>query len=62
MISSFDPNNEENNYHLPHHLCKRLQMDRYRGQCSEVLPGALYISSYAVASNLEAFLYKLISV
>jgi len=53
MQRSWDPNNEENNYHLPHHLCKQWQLRHYRQVCSEVIPGALFISSFQVASELE---------
>lgn len=54
LINSYDPDNEENNYHLPHHLFKQLQLRHFRQVCSEVLPGTLFISSYQVASSLEA--------
>jgi len=53
MQRSWDPSNEENNYHLPHHLCKQWQLRHYRQVCSEVIPGALFISSFQVASELE---------
>ncbi|CAK0911648.1 unnamed protein product, partial [Prorocentrum cordatum] len=43
-----------NNYHMPHHVFKQLQLKHYRQECSEVVPGELYISSYQVASNLES--------
>eukprot|EP00435_Cladocopium_sp_Y103_P063109 s298_g24.t1 len=54
LISSYDPENEENNYHLPDHLQRRLQLKHWRQVCSEVIPGALFISSYQVASDEEA--------
>mmetsp|Transcript_89717 Transcript_89717/g.159448 ORF Transcript_89717/g.159448 Transcript_89717/m.159448 type:complete len:798 (+) Transcript_89717:111-2504(+) len=57
LMSSYDPDNEDNNYHLPDHLRRRLQLKHYRQVCSEVLPGALFISSYQVASD-EAELRK----
>eukprot|EP00928_Gymnodinium_smaydae_P074012 TRINITY_DN5709_c2_g1_i1.p1 TRINITY_DN5709_c2_g1~~TRINITY_DN5709_c2_g1_i1.p1 ORF type:complete len:870 (-),score=133.94 TRINITY_DN5709_c2_g1_i1:193-2802(-) len=38
---------------LPDHLHKRLQLERCRQECSEALPGALYISGRHVAGNLE---------
>lgn len=53
LIQSYDPDNEENNYHLPNHLRKQLQLRQYRQVCCEVVPGALYISSYQVACDLE---------
>uniref|UniRef100_A0A7S1AJT9 Protein-serine/threonine phosphatase n=1 Tax=Noctiluca scintillans TaxID=2966 RepID=A0A7S1AJT9_NOCSC len=53
LIKSWDPDNEENNYHLPHHLVKQLQLEHFRQVCSEVLPHQLYISSYQVAANSE---------
>lgn len=54
LINTYDPDCEENNYHLPHHLFKALQLKHFRSVCSEVLPGQLYISSYQTAANLEA--------
>eukprot|EP00930_Biecheleria_cincta_P069584 TRINITY_DN57302_c0_g1_i1.p1 TRINITY_DN57302_c0_g1~~TRINITY_DN57302_c0_g1_i1.p1 ORF type:complete len:770 (-),score=115.83 TRINITY_DN57302_c0_g1_i1:190-2499(-) len=51
MEASFDPDNEDNNYHLPDQVRRRLQLKHYRQICSEVLPGALYIASYQVASD-----------
>lgn len=53
LIRSYDPENEENNYHLPHHLYKKLQLDQFRPVCSEVVPGSLFIGSIQVAHNLE---------
>lgn len=53
LINSYDPKNEENNYHLPHHLFKQLQLDQFRVQCSEIIPGKLYISGHVVASDRE---------
>jgi protein-tyrosine phosphatase len=53
LINSYDPKNEENNYHLPHHLFKQLQLDQFRVQCSEVIPGALFISGHQVAGNFD---------
>lgn len=53
LIRSYDPDNEENNYHLPHHLYKSLQLKQYRSICSEVVQRAVYISGYQVASNAE---------
>mmetsp|Transcript_76048 Transcript_76048/g.211346 ORF Transcript_76048/g.211346 Transcript_76048/m.211346 type:complete len:769 (-) Transcript_76048:21-2327(-) len=53
LINSYDPENEENNYHLPHHLYKQLQLKQYRNACSEIVEKAVYLSSYQVASNLE---------
>mmetsp|Transcript_121232 Transcript_121232/g.354378 ORF Transcript_121232/g.354378 Transcript_121232/m.354378 type:complete len:781 (-) Transcript_121232:182-2524(-) len=54
MLASYDPDNEENNYHLPHHVCKHLQLRHFRQVCSEVIPGALFISSFQVAGELES--------
>jgi len=54
LINSYDPDNEENNYHLPHHLYKNLQLKHFRQVCSEVVPNEVFISSYQVASNLES--------
>merc|ERR1719203_1615869 len=54
LINTYDPDNEENNYHLPHHLYKSLQLKHFRQVCSEVIPDKLFISSYQVASSLEA--------
>jgi len=54
MESSFDPENEENNYHLPDQVRRRLQLKHWRQMCSEVLPGALFIASYNVASDEDA--------
>jgi len=54
IMNSYDPENEENNYHLPHHIYKQLQLKHFRQVCSEVLPGALFISSFQVASELES--------
>lgn len=54
LINSYDPDNEENNYHLPDHLQRRLQLKHWRQVCSEVIPGALFISSYQVAGDEEA--------
>jgi predicted protein tyrosine phosphatase len=51
LMNSYDPSNPENNYHLPNHLNKRCQMAQYRQACSEVVPGAVYISSYKVPSD-----------
>lgn len=53
LIRSYDPQNEENNYHLPHHLYKKLQLDQFRPVCSEVIKGSLFISSHQVAGDLE---------
>jgi predicted protein tyrosine phosphatase len=53
LIRSYDPDNEENNYHLPHHLYKKLQLERYRPVCSEVVKNALYIGSHQVSGNLD---------
>lgn len=53
LIDSYDPDNEENNYHLPNHILKRLQLGRFRQDCSEAVPGALFISGYQVPSTLE---------
>jgi len=53
LIKSYDPENEENNYHLPHHLYKQLQLKQHRGVCSEVLPGSLFISGYQVAGDAD---------
>lgn len=53
MIRSYDPHNEENNYHLPNHLYKQLQMGQYRQACSEVVPNAVYISGYKVPSDRD---------
>lgn len=54
LMASYDPQNEENNYHLPHHLFKQLQLKHFRQECSEVLPGQLFISSFQVAADEEA--------
>lgn len=54
MENSYDPDNEENNYHLPDQVRRRLQLKHYRQICSEVLPEALFITSYWVASDEEA--------
>jgi len=53
LINSYDPENEENNYHLPNHLIKHLQLKQHRGVCSEVIPKTLYISGYQVAGDAE---------
>lgn len=53
LINSYDPDNEENNYHLPPNLYKQLQLQQYRQVCSEVIPGALFIAGYQVASDLD---------
>jgi len=53
LINSYDPDNEENNYHLPPNLYKQLQLQQYRQVCSEVLEGALFIAGYQVASDFE---------
>lgn len=53
LMHSYDPNNEENNYHLPHHLYKQLKLNHFRQICSEILPGKLFISSFVVAGDLE---------
>jgi len=53
MISSYDPHNEENNYHLPDHLYKALQLKQYRQACSEVVPKEVYLGGYQVAGDLE---------
>eukprot|EP00439_Symbiodinium_sp_Y106_P003792 s3033_g1.t1 len=54
LINTYDPDNEENNYHLPDHLQRRLQLKHFRQVCSEVIPNSLYISSYQVACDEEA--------
>lgn len=54
MEASYDPENEENNYHLPDQVRRRLQLKHYRQVCSEVLPETLFIASYWVASDEEA--------
>jgi hypothetical protein len=54
LIKSYDPDNEENNYHLPNHIFKRLRMDKYREACSEVVPNSLYISGYKVPCDRES--------
>eukprot|EP00930_Biecheleria_cincta_P056269 TRINITY_DN42418_c0_g1_i1.p1 TRINITY_DN42418_c0_g1~~TRINITY_DN42418_c0_g1_i1.p1 ORF type:complete len:782 (-),score=95.94 TRINITY_DN42418_c0_g1_i1:111-2456(-) len=54
LMSSYDPDNEENNYHLPDHIRRRLQLNHFRQICSEVLPGVLFISGYQVASDEDA--------
>lgn len=54
ILNSYDPENEENNYHLPHHIYKQLQLKHFRQVCSEVIPGALFISSFQVAGDLES--------
>jgi len=53
MIRSYDPNNEENNYHLPDHLYKALQLKQYRQACSEVIANSVYLGGYQVAGDLE---------
>jgi len=53
LINSYDPENEENNYHLPQHLYKHLQLKQFRGVASEIVEKQLYLSSYQVASDLE---------
>merc|ERR1711933_19173 len=53
LINSYDPNNEENNYHLPNHLYKQLQLTHYRQVCSEVVSGAVFIAGYQVAGDGE---------
>lgn len=53
LIRTYDPENEENNYHLPHHLMKKLQLEQFRPVCSEVIKELLYIGSHQVAANLE---------
>jgi len=52
MIRTYDPTNEENNYHLPDHVYKALQLKQYRQACSEVVPGAVYLGGYQVAGDL----------
>jgi protein-tyrosine phosphatase len=51
LLNSYDPDNEENNYHLPNHLYKELQLKQYRNICSEIIPNELYLASYFVASD-----------
>eukprot|EP00443_Scrippsiella_acuminata_P048912 CAMPEP_0115187290 /NCGR_PEP_ID=MMETSP0270-20121206/10419_1 /TAXON_ID=71861 /ORGANISM="Scrippsiella trochoidea, Strain CCMP3099" /LENGTH=821 /DNA_ID=CAMNT_0002600437 /DNA_START=121 /DNA_END=2586 /DNA_ORIENTATION=+ len=53
LMNSYDPHNEENNYHLPHHLYKQLKLNHFRQLCSEIVPGKLFISSFVVAGDLE---------
>jgi len=53
LLRLYDPNNEENNYHLPNHLYKKLQLDQYRPVCSEIIKGSLFISSHQVAGDLD---------
>mmetsp|Transcript_35165 Transcript_35165/g.90359 ORF Transcript_35165/g.90359 Transcript_35165/m.90359 type:complete len:413 (-) Transcript_35165:340-1578(-) len=53
LINSYDPENEENNYHLPNHILKRLQLGRFRTACSEAVENSVFISGYMVPSNLE---------
>jgi predicted protein tyrosine phosphatase len=53
LIRSYDPENEENNYHMPHHLVKKIQLEQHRPVCSEVIKNALFISSHVVAADLE---------
>jgi len=53
LVNSYDPNNEENNYHLPNHLYKQLKLNHFRKELSEVIPGKLFISSFQVAADLE---------
>jgi len=54
LISTYDPENEENNFHLPDHLQRRLKLKHFRQVCSEVIPNALFISSYQVACDEDA--------
>lgn len=54
LINTYDPDNEENNFHLPDHLQRRLQLKHFRQVCSEVIPSSLYIASYQVACDEEA--------
>merc|ERR1712107_158161 len=53
MIKSYDPDNPDNNYHLTNQFCKQMQLNKYRPICSEIIEGALYLASYAVASDLD---------
>ncbi|KAF4666481.1 Dual specificity protein phosphatase 14 [Perkinsus chesapeaki] len=53
LIQSFDVGPDADNSHLPAELQNELRLQRYRSQCSEILPGALYLGGAKVASNLE---------
>lgn len=53
LIRSYDPDNEENNYHLPHHLHKKIQLDRFRPVCSEIIKNELFISSLQVPADIN---------
>eukprot|EP00929_Paragymnodinium_shiwhaense_P109498 TRINITY_DN75964_c0_g1_i1.p1 TRINITY_DN75964_c0_g1~~TRINITY_DN75964_c0_g1_i1.p1 ORF type:complete len:791 (+),score=110.12 TRINITY_DN75964_c0_g1_i1:145-2517(+) len=53
LISTYDPDNEENNLHLPNELCKKLQLKQYRPVASEIIDKSLYLGSYQVACDLE---------
>lgn len=53
LMRTFDPFNEENNYHLPQRLCRNLQLNHYKNACSEIIEKSLYLSSYVVASDLD---------
>lgn len=53
LANTYDPSNEENNYHLPQHLYQQCKLNHFRKECSEVIPERLFISSFQVAGDLE---------
>ncbi|EER09836.1 dual specificity protein phosphatase, putative [Perkinsus marinus ATCC 50983] len=53
LIQSFDLSPNADNSHLPAEVQNELRLHQYRSQCSEILPGALYLGGAKVASNLE---------
>eukprot|EP00927_Polykrikos_kofoidii_P005640 TRINITY_DN12238_c0_g2_i1.p1 TRINITY_DN12238_c0_g2~~TRINITY_DN12238_c0_g2_i1.p1 ORF type:complete len:866 (-),score=135.56 TRINITY_DN12238_c0_g2_i1:122-2719(-) len=53
LINSYDPENQENNYHLPPHLYKQLQLKQFRAVCSEIVEKQVYLSGYQVAKDCD---------
>eukprot|EP00811_Abedinium_folium_P026071 NODE_3787_length_1986_cov_4.259817.p1 GENE.NODE_3787_length_1986_cov_4.259817~~NODE_3787_length_1986_cov_4.259817.p1 ORF type:complete len:547 (-),score=115.88 NODE_3787_length_1986_cov_4.259817:346-1794(-) len=53
IASSYDPEHEENNYHIPNRLYRQWQLEQYRQVCSEVVSSAVYISGHQVACSRD---------
>ncbi|KAF4668205.1 Dual specificity protein phosphatase 14 [Perkinsus olseni] len=58
LIESFDMSPNADNSHLPAEVQNELRLHQYRTQCSEILPGVLYLGGARVASNLEILTEK----
>ncbi|KAF4714329.1 Dual specificity protein phosphatase 14, partial [Perkinsus olseni] len=58
LIESFDMSPDADNSHLPAEVQNELRLHQYRTQCSEILPGVLYLGGARVASNLEILTEK----